>query len=577
MVEYPPERDISAEEPRVGVFICHCGTNIGGYLDVEALATYAKTLPDVAYVDHPMYTCAQDSQAKIVAAINEHKLNRIVVSACTPRTHEALFQETLKSAGLNPYLFEMANIRDQCSWIHIDNKEAATEKAKDLIAMSVAKAALLQTLPVSEVGVKASALVIGGGIAGMTSALRLAEQGFATHIIEQEDILGGRLNKIHYTVDGHNVADMLHERVEQVKAHDNITVHTSSTISSINGYIGNFLTEILEKGEIAKIEHGVVVVAVGTEEGTTTDYLYGTTSKVMSQHDLENSLVSVKAGGIKDGETFVMIQCVGSRNSEHPYCSRICCTQAVKNALKIKEINPHAEVYVLYRDMRTYGFKEQYYEQARDLGVVFVRYDDEHPPKVEAQGDAVTVAWKEQFLQEDITITADHVVLALGLRPREGREELAKMLKVPLNSDGFFLEAHVKLRPVDFATEGIFLAGTCHAPKFIDESIYQAEAAAGRAGQILSHTTYKATAVVAESNPEMCSGCGVCVSVCDYGAIELVTEKQGDEEVTVSKINQSLCKGCGCCVAACPSGAIEQRGFTGKQIEQMIKSALRAS
>lgn len=573
--EYPPERDVSGEEPRIGVFVCHCGTNIAGYLDVEKLTGFAAGLENVIHASSPVYTCAQDTQKMIADIIRDENLNRVVVAACSPRTHEALFQETLKSSGLNPYLFEMANIRDQCSWIHMEHPEEATRKAMDLIAMSISKARLLEPLPIREVPVTPKALVIGGGIAGITSAISLADEGYETLLVEQDDILGGRLNRISYTLDGRNVSGFLADLVERMKNHERIEVLTGAKINSVKGYVGNFETEI-ETGNGARVfEHGVIMVTTGAEECSGEEYLYGKDSRVLSQHDLEEKLSDMREGDLPEGETYVMIQCVGSRNDERPWCSRVCCAQAVKNALRIKEINPRAEVCVLYRDMRTYGFKEEFYEKARDQGVIFLRYDPEKPPEIEPEENRLMVKFEEQFMREEVKIPAHYLVVSLGLEPASGRERLAGMLKIPLNEDGFFLEAHVKLRPVDFATEGIFVAGTCHTPKFIDETIYQSQAAAGRAANILANDTYRSTAVTAKSDPDICSGCGVCISVCDYSAVSLVKDMKEGKEIIRSEVNESLCKGCGCCVSACPAGAMEQRGFTTRQLREMLRAGLQ--
>ncbi len=559
---YPPEQDVSNKEPRVGVFVCHCGTNIAGYLDTTKLTEFARTLPGVVYAEDPMYTCAQDTQKRLVELIKEHDLNRIVVAACSPRTHEGLFQETLREAGLNPYLFEMANIRDQCSWIHMNEGESATVKAGDLIAMAVAKARLLEPIPVGEVDVTPGALVIGGGVSGMTAALSLADQGYPVYLVEREATLGGYAHEIRYTVEGLDVRKLVGGLIDRVRNHEYVTTFIGSNIMRIDGFVGNFKTEINSDNGSNSVEHAVVIVATGAIEAETDEYGYGTIPGVATQHELEEELADMREGDIPDGETFVMIQCVGSRNDEFPYCSRICCTHAIRNALRIKDINPRAEVYVIYRDMRTYGFKEIYYEEARDRGVVFLRYEPESPPQVIEDTTGLVVMLTEQLTRKSIRIPAARVVLSVGMRPREGSDKLAKMLKVALNQDGYFLEAHVKLRPVDFATDGIFVAGTCHAPKFITESIAQARAAAGRASLILASPTYRSTPMVARSQPDRCCGCGLCVSVCDYSAIELVREIENGEERILSRINESLCKGCGCCVAACPSGAIDQKGFT---------------
>ena len=573
---YPAEKDVSGLAARIGVFVCHCGVNIAGYLNIDELVRHAAALPDVVYADHLMYACAQDSQKKITELISEYQINRVIIAACTPRTHEALFQETLREAGLNPYLFEMANIREQCSWIHMEAMDAATEKAKDLIAMAVAKARLLEPIQTSEIGVTPAALVIGGGVAGMTSALALADQGYKTYLIEKQNRLGGRLHKIRYTIDGMDIPKLLEELSCKIARHELVEVLTEATVSKIEGFVGNFVSEIACKNETRKISHGAIVVAIGAEDAATEDFLYGCDKRVITQHELEERLSGLYKGELRNGETFVMVQCVESRNDAAPYCSRVCCAHAIKNALKIKEINPRAEVYVLYRDIRTYGFREEYYEAARDKGVIFLRYDKDAPPAVSLDGNTIRVKVKEQFLRREIEIPADYVALSLGMRPAVGREEIARMLKVPLNEDGFFLEAHVKLRPVDFATEGIFLAGTCHAPKFLSETISQAQAAAGRVARILAHSTYKSTAEIAVVNPDLCSGCGVCAEVCSYSAIELKSETVDGNNRIRASINESLCKGCGCCVASCRSGAIDLKGFTNCQLEAMISAALHS-
>jgi len=557
---YPPERPVEAEPPRIGVFVCHCGTNIAGYLDVERLVKFSASLPDVVYSDHPMYTCAQDSQKKMVEVIREHKLNRVVVAACSPRTHEPLFQETLREAGLNPYLFEMANIRDQCSWIHMDLPDEATEKAADLIAMAVAKARLLDPIPTGRVSVNPAALVIGGGVAGMSASLALAGQGFKTHLIEREDALGGRLNKIYYTIEGKDIPSYVENLVREVESSDLIEVYKPATVEKIDGFVGNFKSVIRTADGMKEIEHGAVIVAVGADEGETHQYLSGKDEGVLTQHQLEENLAPLDPGELGDGETFVMIQCVESRCDDFPWCSRVCCNQAIKNALKIKEINPGAEVYIFYRDIRMVGFKEEYYEKARDEGVVFLRYDPDQPPDVKRDGDKLAVRVQEQFLRKEIVIPADHVVLSLGLHPPKGREQIAKMLKVPLNEDGFFLEAHVKLRPVDFATEGVFLAGACHFPKFIDEAVFQAQAAAARAAVILSNRELETSGLVSRIDETLCRACGVCVEMCPYKAIEIDVEKG------VAVVNAALCKGCGICAASCRCGAPDIGGFTDREI-----------
>jgi len=563
---YPAEKDVTGVAPRIGVFVCNCGINIGGYLDVPGISEFARSLDNVAYVEENIYTCSQDTQKKIAEAITEHGLNRIIVAACTPRTHEPVFQKSMKEAGLNPYLFEMANIREQCSWVHMNVQGLATEKAKELISMTVAKARLLQPLTEIEVGVTQKALVIGGGIAGMSATLSLADQGFETVLVEKEDELGGKLNIIKHTVDGLDIENLLKETKEKIRDHELITVYTSSTVKDIQGFVGNYQTVIETPDGDREFDHGVVIVAVGTVEHEPASYHYGEDERVSTQRELEERLSSCTPDDIKDGETYVMVQCVESRDDERPYCSRVCCMMALKNAIKLKELNPRCEVFILYRDMMTYGFKEKYYTEAREKGVMFLQYDRDKQPELEVMDDGLVVKIYEPMLQEVLELPAHHLVLSTGLVPNQDNGAIARMLKVPLNADGFFLEAHVKLRPVDFATEGAFVAGACHSPKFISESISQACAAAARAATVLSSTRYRTEAIIAMVDEELCSGCGLCVVACPFKAMELVDG--------VARVNETVCKGCGLCSATCRSGAVQQRGFSDHQLLAMILNAM---
>jgi heterodisulfide reductase subunit A len=571
--EYPPEKDVTGEELRIGVFICHCGSNIGGYVDVPRVTEYVKTLPNVAYAENNLYTCSQDTQERIKTAIKEYNLNRVIVASCTPRTHEPLFRETLKEAGLNQYLFEMSNIRDQCSWVHMHEPEKATEKAKDLVRMAVAKARLIEPLKPLSIPVNHSVLVIGGGVAGMTSALTLAEQGFEVHLIERESELGGVVKRIHYTLDSEDVQVFLTDLIKKVKEHPKIRVYCDTRIVAAYGYVGNFTTEIAKnQGKvIEKIEHGVTIIATGAQEYKPKEYLYGRDPRVLTQLELEEEVAREKPD-IVGCDNLVMIQCVGSRNGERPYCSRVCCNQAIKNALKLKEIRPEMNIYILYRDMRTYGFYEEYYQEARHKGVIFLRYDPDDKPEARPERKdgryLIRVEGRDPVLGEEVAIDADILALGVAMVPPEEARELAMLYKVPLNQDGFFLEAHVKLRPVDFATEGVFLCGLAHAPKSIEESIAQAKAAASRATTILAKETIMAEGIVCSINEDICSGCGICEVLCPYGAIVVNKERK------VAEINEALCKGCGTCCAACPSGAAQQRGFTRDQIASMVETAL---
>ena len=564
--EYPPERDVTREEPRIGVFVCHCGINIGGIVNVPEVVDYAKKLPNVVYAEANLYTCSQDTQEIIREKIKEYKLNRVVVASCTPRTHEPLFRETVREAGLNPYLFEMANIRDQCSWVHMHEPEKATEKAKDLVRSVVAKARLLKPLKKPIIDVTPVGLVIGGGVSGMTAALELARQGFEVHLVEHEKELGGHLRKIHYLLEGENPKEQLNKLVKEVMKNDKIHVYLDAEVTEVSGFVGNFKSKIIHNGEEKEIEHGIVIVATGAVEYKPTEYLYGKDPYVMTQHELEEKI----AKGELEAKTVIMIQCVGARTEERPNCARICCGQAIKNALKIKEISPETDVYVLYKDVRSYGFKEDYYREAAEKGVLFINYDDERKPKVTNENGKLKATFWEPIVREEIEIEPDIVTLGAATIPNPDNKRIAEMLKVPLTKDGFFLEAHMKLRPVDFATDGVFLCGMAHSPKFIDESIAQACAVAARAATILSKKTVEMEGIVANVDEDLCSGCRICEYLCPYGAIEM---KEENGKITAQVI-EALCKGCGVCGTACPTKAITLGHFTTEEIMAQVKAAL---
>lgn len=564
--EYPPERDVSGEEPRIGVFVCRCGTNIGGVVNVPEVVEYAKKLPSVVYAEENLYTCSQDTQETIKEEIKAHKLNRVVVASCTPRTHELLFKETVQEGLLNPYLFHMANIRDQCSWVHMHEPKEATEKSKDLVRAAVAKARLLQPLKKPMCNVVPVGLVIGGGLSGMTAALELAKQGFEVHLVEKEKELGGHLRDIHYFLQPESPQELLESTVKRVQENKKIHVYTDAEITKIDGYVGNFKTTVSSNGEEKQIEHGIVIVATGAKEYKPKEYLYGTDSRVMTQHELENIL----AEGSLKADSVVMIQCVGARNEERPNCSRICCAQAIKNALKIKALSPKTEVYVLYKDIRTYGFKEDFYREASEKGVLFLRYDDEHKPEVTNENGKLTVTTWEPVLHTWMTIQPDLLALSAATIPNEDNERLGKLLKVPLTKDGFFLEAHVKLRPLDFATDGVFLCGMAHWPKPVEESIAQACGAAARAAVVLSKKTLEVEGAVANVDENACVSCGLCVSLCPYGAIEKDAEG-------IARVNDVLCKGCGLCAASCPAKAIDMKHFSEAQVLAEATAALGGS
>ncbi len=570
--EYPPERDVSAEEPRVGVFVCNCGINIGGVVTVPSVVEFARTLPGVVYAEENLFTCSQDTQEKIRRVIVEQKLNRVVVASCTPRTHEPLFQETMREAGLNPYLFTMANIRDQCSWVHMQLPNEATEKAKELVRMAVANACRLKPLSCSSQPIVQKALVIGGGLAGMTTALAIADQGFEVFLVEKAAELGGKLRRVRYNQRGERIDEFLSALERRVRTHSNIRVFTGSEVRAVSGYVGNYLSRVerVDGSDVQDIKHGVFVVAVGAEEYRPKDFFYGEDERVMTQLELEQILTTQpeRLAGVK---SVAMIQCVGSRDAEHPYCSRICCTEAIKNALHLKKENPKRQVYVFYRDIRTYGFKEALYQEARQAGVIFIRFDPDVPERAlswERRNGKLHVATFDPVLGRRVGVDADLLVLSAGVVPTPAHRELAQLLKVPLNEDGFFLEAHMKLRPVDFNTAGVFMAGLCHSPRLMDETIAQALAAAARAGAVISQTEIMTQAVVARVNQRWCAGCGVCENVCQYEAVHL-NPATGKSEVTAV-----LCQGCGACAAACPASAIELQGFESKQLLAMIEAAL---
>ena len=557
--EFSPERDISGEEPRIGVFVCHCGINIGGVVDVPAVKEYAKSLPHVAYVDENLYTCSQDTQTKIKEVIKENNLNRVVVASCTPRTHEPLFQKTIREAGLNKYLFEMANIRDQCSWVHMDKKEEATKKAKDLVRMAIAAASYVEPLQEQELSVTKRALVVGGGASGMAAALGLADQGFEVALVEKEKELGGNLRHIHYTLRDDGIQTYMQSLIERVKNHPLILVITDGVIVDFTGFKGNFKTGIMAGPGMAyrQIEHGVTIVATGGEEYKPEEYLYGQDKRVMTQQELEGKIVrdEINLGHVNE---VVMIQCVGSRIPERPYCSRLCCSAAIKNALKIKEKNPQSRVFILYRDIRTYGLLEDYYTKARKAGIIFIRYDLEEKPQVTIEKGAVQVEVDDPALGERVVLNPQLLVLSSAIVPREN-EELATLMKLQRTQEGFFLEAHMKLRPVDLATEGIYLCGLAHSPKPLDESLSQAAAAVSRACTLLAHDTVSVGGMVARVDGEKCAVCLTCVRVCPYD-VPFINEEG------VAQIDAAKCQGCGSCAAECPGKAIQLQHCEDKQI-----------
>ena len=567
--EYPAERDVSDEPERVGVFICHCGINIGAVVNVPEVVEYARTLPGVAYAEHNLYTCSQDTQMRLTERIKEQGLNRVIVASCTPRTHEPLFQDTLRGAGLNPHLFEMANIREHDSWVHKHAPESATDKAKQLVAMAVAKGRKLRSITRSKFDVNHNALVIGGGLAGMTSALSIAKQGFGVFLVEREHELGGNLRHIHTgTFESDDPQKLLHETIDAVMSEPRIHMMTGAEVTRVGGYTGQFTSSVhLADGSTAELTHGAIVLATGARGMTPTEYEYGNHPNVITQRELEERLTNRKSE-IVNLKSVVLIQCVGSRDEKHPYCSRVCCTQALKNSLAIKKQSPETQVIVLYRDLRSYGFREHLYRDARKAGVIFLEYSELNKPKVAIENNQLKVNVAIQPENQTITLEPDWLVLSAGIEPEPTNSTLAQLLKVPLNADGFFLEAHVKLRPVDFAAEGIFLAGLAHSPRAIEETIAQAQAAAIRAVALLARSQLESTPIVASVNPKLCAACGQCVEICPYGARRL---EPGMDHAEVIEV---LCQGCGACVAACPNKASQQKGFTLDEIFGMLDVAV---
>jgi heterodisulfide reductase subunit A len=563
---YPAERDVSLEAPRIGVFVCHCGHNIASIVDVEALAAYARTLPAVVYADHFTFTCASDSLENMRKVIEAESLNRVVVAACSPRTHEPLFRENLRQAGLNQYLFRMVNIRDQDAWVHQQEPEKATAKAKDLLNMGVARAAYLEPLEEIPFGVTRKAMVVGGGLAGMTAALAIADSGFPVYLVEKDEHLGGMAKRLHYTLEGHRMQPHLANLKHEMKYHPGIQVMKSTRVLDFTGHVGKFRSYVEGPQGRQQIDYGAVVIATGGAEYRPTEYLYGEHPQVLTQLELESKLEQDPAS-LPDAPRVVMIQCVGCREPEHLYCSRLCCGAAVKNALKIKELRPLAQIFVLFRDMRTFGFKELFYKQARDLGVHFCRFEVDRKPEVTADGNRLQVSLFDQNLQTPLTLTADYLVLSAAVRPNPGSQEVAQIFKLPFDTDGFFLEAHQKLRPLDFAANGIFLCGLAHGPKYADEAIAQAQGAAARAMGILAQEQMRVGGTVARVIREKCSRCLTCVRVCPFGAPAV------GQAAAAASIDPAKCLGCGLCTGECPMGAIDLMHHREKQLGAEIQAA----
>jgi heterodisulfide reductase subunit A len=569
---YPPEKDVSAEEPRIGVFICHCGANIGSVVNVPSAVDYALTLPHVVYAQEQLFSCATNSANEITEMAKEKGLNRVVIAACSPRTLEPLFRDTLREAGINQYYLDMANIREHNSWVHTKQKDEATRKAKDIIRMSVARAARLRPLQEFDLPVNKAALVVGGGIAGMTCALSIAKQGHEVHLVEKSSVLGGMARRIHDTLEGLDVQAYLNDLIRAVYRNPLIHVSHEADITDVSGYVGNFITTVETEGRTKQIKHGAAVIAVGAEVYTPTEYLYGEDDRVVTHLELGEK-IAAKEDWVVNADSLVMIQCVGCRNEDRNYCSRVCCSHAVKNALNLKKIKPDMDIYILFRDMRTYGLREDAYREASDKHVRFIRYDPENPPKVKAakaEGrEVLRVTLPDAILGQQLEIDADCLSLAAAVIPSASTQKIAGFFKVGLSPDDFFKEAHVKLKPVEFAADGVYLCGLAHYPKHIPETINQAYGAAGRVLTLLSRDTVVASGAVAEVAQNDCVACGACITACTYGAIEFVDTPKGRK----AWVNPVICKGDGLCNTKCPTSAIALKHFTDDAIECQIDAA----
>lgn len=570
--EILPERDVKNEEPRIGVFVCRCGFNIAGTIDIEGAVACAKALPHVTHAGDFQFACSKDSQDKMKEVIEKEKLNRIVVAACSPRTHEVLFQETLVNVGINKYLFEMANIRNQCSWVHSHDKQGATEKAKDLIRMAVSKADLLDSLYEHEITMNQSALVIGGGLAGMTAAMNLADQGYHACLIEKSHTLGGQALQLHKTWQGDDVQKYLAKLIHSIESNPNLDVLLNTELKKAEGFVGNFQSIVETEGNEQRIDHGVAIIATGATEFKPNQYLYGEDPRVLTALELDQKFID-KDSSLKDINSAIFIQCVGSRNKERPYCSKVCCTHAVQSALELKTLNPDMNIFILYRDIRTFGRWEERYREAREIGIIFIRYDLDKEITVDSRQNGLEINFICADLQQGTKINSDLLILSTAmLAPLEN--PIAQLFKLPVNEDGFFVEAHVKLRPMDFATDGVFVCGLAHSPKPMDESISQGLGAASRAVTLLSKEKAFGSAIISKPIDENCDGCAFCIDPCPYNALTLLEYMKGGDVKKTVETNDVICKGCGSCMATCPKQGIFVSGFTMDQLNAQVVAAL---
>jgi heterodisulfide reductase subunit A len=568
---YPPEKNVAADAPRIGVFVCSCGINIAGVVKVDEVVEYAKTLPGVVFVENNLFTCSSDTQVLIAEKIKEQNLNRIVIAACTPRTHEPLFKDTLREAGINEYLIEMANIRNQNSWVHGSEPEKATEKAKDQVRVAVAKAGLLAPLEYLSVNVVQKALVIGGGLSGMTAALGIADMGYETVLLEKGNVLGGNALRLNKTWKGEEIKPKVTALAQRVESHPKIKVLKNARLKTAVGSVGNFVSEIEVGGETLAVNYGVGVVATGGSEYKPTEYLYGHDDRVKTHLEFD-AFMDVSKSEAKAAENVVFIQCVGSREPGRPYCSRVCCTHSVESAIELKKLNPDMNVFIFNRDIRTYGLREDLYTEARRLGVIFVRYETDKKPKVVKDGDALYVMGEDHILHKTLKIKADYLVLASAIVPNQTKE-LVELYKCSVGADGFLTEAHPKLRPVDMSVDGLFLAGLCHYPKPVDEAVAQAQAAVSRAGVILAKSVMPLDSIKSMVT-DKCDGCALCVDTCPYKAITLTVYTENGREHKRIATDKALCKGCGICMATCPKQGVNVGGFTMDQLKAQVESIL---
>jgi heterodisulfide reductase subunit A len=589
--DLPPERDVTGEEPRIGVFVCRCYPSIAGIVDTDAVADFAAGLPGVVHVETMDYACLEEGQEQIRRAIqtlevSEESLNRVVVAACSHRTHEPLFQRIVRQAGLNPYLLEMANIREHCAWPHVDDPAGATRAAKELVRLAVARARLAEPVHKQAIEPVRRALVIGGGVSGMTAALNIADAGYDVTLVEREAGLGGNLQHIYYVAEGDNPQRLLRDLTNRVMGHRRIDVLTRSEVITHEGSVGAFHSTIRTALGEVEIEHGATIVATGGQEWRGDVYLLGQDERVVTSLDLEE-IIAHRPEQIVGLKEVVSIQCV-RRPGGVEYCSRTCCTNTMKNAIRIKLLNPNCRVVVLYKDIITYGFREKFYTEARQRGTIFVRYDEAHMPQVRVtpppsppfppqvggdrggaggeKGVLEVVAW-ESSLQQDIVLHPDLLSLSMAIEPSEGTEKLAHILDVPLSSEGFFMEAHLKMRPMDFAREGIFICGMAHYPKFIEECITNAQAAAGRAITILSTPQMYIGGVISVVDQSKCVGCLTCVRTCPFEIPKVRYSDTGVGEIKgAAYIDPAVCTGCGTCAAECPAKAIQLVAYRDDQI-----------